>query len=566
MVLEQTKNKVLAVAIAADSGADTEELLKTIQNARKFSGEVFVLGIDSTAEALAVIEQEGLQERFVSVSLCADRGLACNKLIDFIEKNSSADYLLWLNAGEVFDSTIWEEFEFFLQNEAESNSLYVQILRRFANEFANGKVQRNDFDEETIDARLLPLNKGLYFTGKVKESLYTSAEKLMVRLSAAPGRILCPPKYADSRTRKIRGAKNLQFLEMLIAQGTKVSEEVLLFRAEIFLDLGDYPRAVQDLQQLAREAASKNIRLTAYYLLWDAMKGSNTRPDAITKVLLEALDGFPVDLQLLTLMGKHLQSTGRQDIARRTFGTALQYGHISLDVWHLLHIREVAVVSLALIERLDGNNAAAIKILEDNFDKIEFPSDYVRYLFDLYISETNELKAHRAAERVWNGEELDLIQDVLTGACRAAAGSPEAAVLPLEGAYNDGCRDILCLRWYAMTLIALNRFDDAVPVLEEWCAAAPNSGEAKTYLEGAKNPERFAVVLEKLRRSQNAFLNSLHSGENGNPAVSPARAVSEMVAASASPSKGISTSSFGKPADKTFEIEIGGEETATAGK
>jgi hypothetical protein len=39
-----------------------------------------------------------------------------------------------------------------------------------------------------------------------------------------------------------------------------------------------------------------------------------------------------------------------------------------------------------------------------------------------------------------------------------------------------------------------------------------------------------------------------------------------MVAASASPSKGISTSSFGKPADKTFEIEIGGEETATAGK
>ena|GEM_PF-1749589 len=570
MIQQSEKNLVPAVGIVADSSIedDTDVLLKTIQNARKISGEIFVLGIDLNAKDVAVIEQESLTDRFVHVSLCSDRGLACNQFIDFIEKNSSAKFLLWLNAGEVFDITTLEEFEHFLQTEAENDCLYVQILRRFVNEFVNGKVQRSDFDEETIDARFLPLNKGLYFTGKVKESLFTSAEKLMIRINAAPGRIICPPKYIDNRRRRICGAKKLQFLETLIAHDTKVSEEVLLFRAEIFIDLGDYRRAVRDLQQLARESASKELRLTAYYLLWEAMRGDNARPDEITKVLLDALDTFPVNMQLLVLMGKHMQSTGRQDFARRTFETALQYGQISLDVWYLLNIREIAIVSLALIERLEGNNAAAIQLLEDNLDTIEFSSDYVRYLFDLYISETDEFKAHRVAERVWDGEELDLMQDVLTGACRAAAGSPESAILPLEDTYENGCRDILCLRWYAMTLLSMNRFADAVPVLEEWCAAAPNNAEAKTYLEGAKNPAIFAGVIEKLRRCQSAFLDSLNSGEKSVPLVSPAKAVSEMIESSASNSSGIQVSSFGKPTagKNDFEIEIGGEETATAGK
>jgi len=109
------------------------------------------------------------------------------------------------------------------------------------------------------------------------------------------------------------------------------------------------------------------------------------------------------------------------------------------------------------------------------------------------------------AETIWGDVLLDQMKEVLSGACCAVSGNWEMAAIPLAKAYNAGCREPLCQRWYAMTLISLHRFAEAARVLEEWIAAEPGHSEAHSLLFAIKHPEQFGDMLATISPAGNRY-------------------------------------------------------------
>jgi len=484
----------LAVGIIVSD--DQDRLAATLKSVQPLTDLVYVLDTGSTDQTVKLAEC--MNARVSTTTFHGDFSAVRNKLIRTVEADGRADWLLWINAGERFDDTTVDDFQDFFADSLESNAVYMMVLHR-----PGGPTDtKHDLDEETIDLRLMPLRKGLQFTGILNESLLPFVSNLMLRLSASPGRILCPSKVVDPERWQREALRDMHILEALERRGEKIADGLLLRRAEALGVLGEHAVARCDFLKLIEETDQTNLRLEALYGLWATFAPAPIEPNEMTQALLIGLDRFPVDMQLLTFMGFHMQKIGRLDLAVKTFETALKHGQTSLDVWHRVHIREQAVLNLGLVHRLQGNGREAMRVMESNLDLIEDHASFGRHLLDLYIVEIQEYKAHEYAATLWGGGELDRIREVLTGACRAAAGAWNAAVIPLESAYLSGCRDVLCLRWYAIALLALARFLEAIRILEEWLAVDPTNSEASAFHFAASQPERFGEIMEQIHWAQ----------------------------------------------------------------
>ena len=206
-----TNNTRIAVGILVDE--DTLPLLsKTVVSVRTISDHIFVL---------AVGENVDVTESNVTVhhsDLIHDEAAARNSLIEHIEKTNVADFLVWLNPGEEFDKKTLDEFQYFLENECRRDFLYVMVTHRL---FREDRI-RHDFDEETIDARLMPLRKGIRFQGQLRASLISRSASLMTQISAAPGRILLPSKQNDPTITAKRATLTLETLEKLEKSGETI--------------------------------------------------------------------------------------------------------------------------------------------------------------------------------------------------------------------------------------------------------------------------------------------------------------------------------------------------------
>ncbi|MDR2437956.1 MAG: tetratricopeptide repeat protein [Planctomycetaceae bacterium] len=544
----------IAIGIIVEDGF--EGLQDTLRSVCPFSDFVFVLSTESggnlDTNLIEPFDVKDVNITYCKARSCNDEAALRNELIELAESQNNVHWLLLINAGECFDETTLEEFRLFLANELERHFLYVMVLYRLHR--LDGI--RHDLDEETIEPRLIPLRKGLRFQGQVCSSLLPSATDLMIRLNAAPGRFLLPSRQRDSVRQKQWATRNLQVLEQLEKQKISITNESLLVRAEAQLILKDYACARHDFLQLIEQTTRNDLRLKAYYGVWETFAFLPISDLEMTKILLAGLDHFPVDMQLLTFMGSLLQQQGKLDLAVRTFETAIRYGQTTLDIWHRLRIREMAVTSLALLHRLRGEGHKAIQVLESNLELIADRTEFNRHLLDLYIAELQESKGRNFAATIWGGTELDLIREVITGACRASSGNWEKAILPLELAYWEGCRDILCLRWYSLGLLALTRFNEAVIILEEWNRREPENKEAQAFLVAARQPEHFSKIVGQFRDRQIKKLGILkpeilgkyftqHSAQKSKSIIESA--VREMIASSASPnSQRISTAVFGK--------------------
>ena len=497
---ERSNNTRIAVGIIVDQ--DTLHLLsQTVKSARTLSEHIFVLAVGKNIE----IDKEAVAENAATVHYGGwthDEASTRNLLIDYVEEANVAEFLLWLNPGEEFDEKTFDEFQHFLENASHRDFLYMMVVHRLFRE----DRARHDFDEETIEARLMPLRKGVRFQGQIRASLLARSAGLMTQISAAPGRVLLPSKTQDPTKTAKRAKLTLSTLEKIEIEGDVIADDLLAAKAEAQLILGNYVDARRSFTQLIKETERSDLRLSAYYGLWETFAAAPIPDVEITKLMVEALDHFPVDTQLLTFLGSHLQRTGQLDLAVRTFETAVEHGRVSLDVWHRLRIREIAVTSLALCHRLQNKNNAAIRVLEKNAELVEDRSEYNRHLLDLYIAENQEEKASELAAEIWGDVELDLLRLAIKGACTAKSGRWEHALSPLKESYESGCRDVLCLRWYALTLLALQQFVPAVSILEEWLAVQPDNSEAKSYYAAALRPEQFGETLKRIR---DAHLRSL---------------------------------------------------------
>jgi hypothetical protein len=138
---------------------------------------------------------------------------------------------------------------------------------------------------------------------------------------------------------------------------------LLAAKSEAQFILGNYIDSRKSSRALIEATSRSDLRLSAYYNIWETFAHAPIPDAEITKILVEAVDQFPVEMQLLTFLGSHLQRTGQLELAARTFETAIQHGRVSLDVWHRLRIQEIAVTSLALCLRLQDRNNEAIRVL-----------------------------------------------------------------------------------------------------------------------------------------------------------------------------------------------------------
>ncbi|MDR0870369.1 MAG: hypothetical protein LBN39_06205 [Planctomycetaceae bacterium] len=531
----------IAVGIIAQN--DEAALKKTVQDAKTFSDAVFIIGTSAGTAA------PFLGDAAVNVLFSRSEGETDqqNELIEYIESGCSADYLLWMTAGDRFDRQTFEELRLFTQSELERNSLYMLVVRRLYRQDGF----RHDFDEENIEPRLIPLNKGLRYQSGTGTSIIEAAKSLLLKISAAPGRIIRFGGEKEQEYRRTQAEKLLQPFRLGNAESGDLAA-----RAEAFFILGQYGEAFRDFMKLTETPNRSDLQLAGYYGLWDILTKQSAahlptlKTEDLTKILIGALDKFPVDMQLLTWMGVQLQSIGKLDLAVRSYQTALKFGRISLDVWHRLHIREIALTRLALLHRILGEPYEAIRLMEDGLNEVEDPAELSRYLLDLYIAEEKESKALDLAATIWGDTDLDKMRNVIYGACRGTAGSWGEALNYIERAYRSGVRDVLCLRWYSLALLSSRKFPDAVNILEEWLAVEPDSREAESFLTAAKQPEHFSETIGRIRDAQLKALGipkdkqPHKTGRQRVPSIE--RAVQEMILASGGSGGGKIISTFGK--------------------
>jgi hypothetical protein len=76
----------------------------------------------------------------------------------------------------------------------------------------------------------------------------------------------------------------------------------------------------------------------------------------------------------------------------------------------------------------------------------------------------------------------EALRSAVRGACLAAKQDWPAALTYLQTAHEAGCRDIICLRWLAITLMAMGNSTAAEEILGEWNAVDPRSSELQMYM------------------------------------------------------------------------------------
>ena len=252
--------------------------------------------------------------------------------------------------------------------------------------------------------------------------------------------------------------------------------------ADAWQDLDDRGRATE----LYREAISTAERgstelLEAYYGLLTSLE-SNDGDESQLRVCLSALEVFPLDGQLLCALGGYLQAMGRWDLATRSYETAFRYGQVNPETWHLDDLRAISAVCYNLALQLQNKDDEACAILNQALDGQPRSSRLLRALIDLHIKNKRESEALQHVEQLpLDAANRQQWSDVVRGAIHASRQEFNRARPYLQTAFDMGCREIICLRWLAVTLLAHEDQESASKVLDVWQAIDPTNQELASY-------------------------------------------------------------------------------------
>jgi tetratricopeptide (TPR) repeat protein len=223
--------------------------------------------------------------------------------------------------------------------------------------------------------------------------------------------------------------------------------------------------------------------LEAYYGLLASHEGDPQAADRQLAICVEALDVFPLDAQLLCAMGNYLQAGNHFELAARSFDTAVRFGQVNEETWHLGDLAEVAAACLGLTLQLLKRDDEAQAVLEEALRRHPESVRLRRHLVDLHVKHGRAESALRAAERLpMAAEDREPLRNAIRGACRAARRDWIPALGYLQSAYVGGCSDPLCLRWLSVTLLSNGQQEAALPVLHLWRRREPNNREVQACL------------------------------------------------------------------------------------
>lgn len=347
-----------------------------------------------------------------------------NELLRKIEEKRSEDYVFWVERDERFDWNTLDLLRPFLEKDIDEHYAYAMILRRclFDNDITlstlagmetattteldstqktDDTVSRTPWnqspalaerEEETIDVRLFPLHRGIFYEGRVCETLYPSLQETGVTVSAAPGRILVTSPLVNPQLREHVARRTIAMCDAVKNHREPFTDFVRLAQAESLLSLGSLgfvpclESAQHLLEGIIRDKPCQEVYLLAVYRLYelwqvqrvmthrfeDSPEGDDVNTVKMTPLdtqlswMTRAIEDFSKDQQLLLFTATILYRLDQLELAVRTVETALQHGTAMYDVWHRWRSPQSALSYLVQLYHLQNKPEAALRLLEDN--------------------------------------------------------------------------------------------------------------------------------------------------------------------------------------------------------
>jgi len=464
---------------------EQEVLAESIESVRSVADEIVVLDTGSMDKTLQVAGQLGAVTG--RMPWTEDFSAARNGCLELV----TGDWILWLDAGERLVAETAAELRQFVDRQADEGKVYMLLVEV-------PPVDPSGSAEQVAQVRLMPRRPELRFMGRVCESVRPAVEAAGLRVDASEGRIVRHGRQHDPARKQRRAYRNLKLVALELVGRPDPPAALLTARGEAFGELDNWEDA-RNAYRAAIEAAEHGSTemLEAYYGLLTSYDSDPRLRDRQLADCIAALEIFPFDAQLLLAMGNYLQARKEMDLAARTFEMAVQYGQVDLEAWHLCELAEVANVCLGLTLQLQGKDDRAAEVLEEAARRHPNSCRILRRLLDLHIKHGRCEEALALADRIpAESQQRDPLQDAIRGACRVAHKQWTEALAYLQSAYVMGCRDPLCLRWLAVTLLSRGQLQAAEPVLLEWKKQQPTNPEVARYL-AALGQQRAEATTER---------------------------------------------------------------------
>lgn len=447
------------------------DLAETIQSVRPLVDQIVVLAAGSTEQIMEIGKAEGV--RLIQYEWQHDYSAARNHLLARL----TSHWVLWLEPGERLEPQTAAQLKYFLDTQANQNTVYRLLVELEARSQDTGA-------EQIAQLRLLPNRPELRYEGRVRETVKPAIQKGGLNVALAPGRILRPAGWHDPQRKSARAWLALDLAALETNLEGSPSLRALLAMGEAALDLEDWALARQAFSEAVRTAPKGSLELLeGYYGLLASLEGEPSDAPRRLPTCLEALEAFPFDAQLLCMMGTYLQSQNHLDLAIRAFETAVRYGQVNLETWHLTEIDRLAVAYLSLALQLKGDWDRARQVVEEGLGRFPDSVRLRRQLVQLHIQAGRTEEALAAAQGLpCEPARKGLLEQAIRGACRAATQDWTPALAYLQSAYVAGCEDPICLRWLAVVLLSTGQLESVEPVLRRWQRVEPNNAEVRMYL------------------------------------------------------------------------------------
>jgi tetratricopeptide (TPR) repeat protein len=472
----------LSVALIVRNAA--ESISETLASVQGLADEIMVLDTGSTDETVSLAAQFGAQtfQQPWPEDFSAARNALWSKL--------TGDWILWLDAGERFSAQAAGELRAFINTQAELSKAYMLLVVRPPDA---GQIS----GEQIARIRLVPNRADLRFVGRVRESVRPTVDAAGMTVDGLPWRILRTARDHQSDRKLARTRRDLRLLELEISQRGQLPHLLVAF-GENLLNLAE-PASAQATFRTALQSTEpgSTVQREAFYGLLTCHDADPTQRQEQINTCLAALEAFPLDAQLLCAMGGYLQAQNRLDLAERSYAMAFEHGQIDPETWHVADIREIAAVCLSLTLQLQERDGEALALLECALEQMPGGMRVRRHLIDLCIKHDRRQQALAEVDRLpADIPHREALRSAVRGACLAAKQNWSEAITYLQTAYQAGCRDIICLRWLSITLMAVRQTTGAEDILKQWQAVDPRSSELNAYLAAAGTVSTIGTVPE----------------------------------------------------------------------
>lgn len=456
----------LTIAVLAIDNAG--ELPATLASVREAADEVIVIDTSATDTIRQAAKAAGA--RIISHVWTSDFGAARNAAL----AAARGEWVLFVDAGEQLPADQIGALRALLALDHDRRQAYLVYIQ----------VPPSDplgAAERIAQLRLVPHLPGMRFVGRVRETPAPSLAALGLNPQVSH---ICLHRGASEHDQKRKRARALRDLHLLDLEMPEKGQQPRLLNAlaECHATLAN-PHAARQYYGLALRHATRGSTemLEAYYGLLTTI--DNPRHEERMDIGLEALGVFPFDAQLLCAMGNYLQVCGRSDLAARSYQSAVQFGQVNPETWHLVDVAEVAALCLNNLWQAKSEDEQARQMLRETLQRIPHSVRLRRSLIDLEAKYGRVLEALGHAERLPKDTPYrEAYRTAIRGACQAARQNWSTALGYLESAYDAGCRETLCLRWLSAALGASGRPDEAQAIAREWQSLEPTSQEPRRLL------------------------------------------------------------------------------------